>query len=396
MFLFAFSVRIRQLLTVYLPYNYKPISSVMSAFKLKIIDRLFLVQLSKMLFGVMLVLSVILLSQRLVRMLSQVTAGELSTDAVLSLVAFHLLLLIIKIIPAALLFAILLVLGRMYRDQEMTALFGAGVGIALLYRSVFMFALPLFCLTLYLSLVATPMLMEKIESVKADDQSKLDIRGITDGRFNEYSRGDLVFYVEKISDNDKMHNVFIQNRQHGKLGITSSKSGEIKIDPNSGDRFLILKDGNRYEGTPGQADYKVTKFKEYGVVVAEQKDMKFVLGIKEKPTSKLMKMNSPRAMSELQRRWSIPLAILSFALLAVPISRVSPRAGMYGNLLTALLIYVIFENFMSLSHSWLLKGTIPGWIGVWWVHLLMVVMAGLLVMKMLGFRYLKNRWLLAR
>lgn len=69
-----------------------------------------------------------------------------------------------------------------------------------------------------------------------------------------------------------------------------------------------------------------------------------------------MAMKSPRAISELQKRWSVPLALITFALLAVPISRVSPRAGMYGNLLTALLIYIVFENFMSLSHSWLVKG----------------------------------------
>ena len=200
----------------------------MSAFKLKIVDRLFVTQLSKMMLGVMTVLSVILLSQRLVRLFSKVTAGELSTDAVLALISFNMMLLIIKILPVALLLSILLVLGRMYRDHEMTALFSAGIGLTRVYRSIFIFVAPVFLLTLYLSLVATPTLMQEIERVKNDDQSNLDIRGITDGRFNEYSRGDLVFYVEEITDDNKMLNVFIQNRQHGKLGITSSKSGEIK------------------------------------------------------------------------------------------------------------------------------------------------------------------------
>ncbi|PHS70838.1 MAG: LPS export ABC transporter permease LptF [Cycloclasticus sp.] len=361
----------------------------MSAFKLKIIDRLFVVQLSKMMLGVMTVLSVILLSQRLVRVLSKVTAGELSTDVVMSLIGFNMVLLIIKIIPVALLLSTLLVLGRMYRDQEMTALFSAGIGFKRIYRSVFIFAFPLFLLTLFLSLITMPVVMQKIEQVKADDQSKLDIRGIRDGRFNEYSQGDLVFYVEKITDDDKMLNVFIQNRQHGKLGITSSKSGEIKVDAETGDRFIILNDGNRYEGVPGQADYKVTKFMEYGVVVAEKKAVQASLGLKERPTSTLMKMRSPKAMSELQRRWSIPIAIITFALLAVPISKVSPRAGMYGNLLTALLIYIIFENFMSLSHSWLIKGAIPPWLGVWWVHLLMVGIGIFMMMRTLGFNYVK-------
>ncbi|ORU94649.1 MAG: LPS export ABC transporter permease LptF [Cycloclasticus sp. symbiont of Bathymodiolus heckerae] len=364
----------------------------MSAFKLKIIDRLFVVQLSKMMLGVMTVLSVILLSQRLVRLFSKVSAGELSTDAVLSLISFNMMLLVIKVLPVALLLSILMVLGRMYRDHEMTALFSAGVGLAEIYRAIFIFVGPLFAVALYLSLVVSPTLMQEIERVKEGDQASLDIRGITDGRFNEYSRGDLVFYVENITD-DKMSNVFIQNRQHGKLGITSSKSGEIKVDPKTGDRFIVLKDGNRYEGVPGQADYKITKFKEYGVVVAEKTNVTVEFGTKEKSTSDLMDMDSPRATSELQKRFSLPLAILTFALLAVPISRVSPRAGMYGNLLTALLIYIIFENFMSLSHSWLVKGVIPAWIGVWWVHLFMMGLAAVMAIKMLGFSYVKETML---
>jgi len=364
----------------------------MSVFKLKIIDRLFVAQLSKMMLGVMTVLSVILLSQRLVRLFSKVSAGELSTDAVMSLVGFNVVLLIIKILPVALLLSILMVLGRMYRDHEMTALFSAGVSYSQIYRAIFIFVAPLFAITVYLSLVVSPMLMQEIERVKKSDQASLDVRGITDGRFNEYSRGDLVFYVEKITD-DKMSNVFIQNRQHGKLGITTSKSGEIKVDPKTGDRFIVLRDGNRYEGVPGQADYKITKFEEYGVVVAEKNNTEVAFGTKEKLTADLLEMTSPRAISELQKRFSLPLTLITFALLAVPISRVSPRAGMYGNLLTALLIYIIFENFMSLSHSWLVKGITPAWVGVWWVHLGAAAFSAVMLLRVLGFNYVKETML---
>jgi lipopolysaccharide export system permease protein len=362
----------------------------MSAFKLKIIDRLFVFELSKMLASVMLVLSVILISQRLVRYLSKVSSGELSADAVLSLVGFNMVLLLIKLLPAALLVSILLVLGKMYRDNEMAALFSAGVGLSRVYRSVFLFVTPLFVVSIYLSLVTMPWGLQQIEMIKSNDQNSLDIRGITDGRFNEYSQGDLVFYVEEITDDDKMLNVFIQNRQHGKLGITASKSGEIKIDEKTGDRFIILNDGNRYEGVPGQADYKVTKFKEYGVVVAEKSDVKVAFDTKELSSGDLIKLSSPRAVSELQKRLSIPIALITFALLAVPISRVSPRAGMYGNLLTTLLIYIVYENLMSLSHSWIVKGQISSWVGVWWVHLFVLIVALVMLVRMLGVKYVKS------
>lgn len=362
----------------------------MSAFKLKIIDRMFITELGKMMLGVMVVLSVILLSQRLVRVLSKVATGEVPADAVLSLVGINMALLSIKILPAALLLSILMVLGRMYRDQEMAAVFSAGIGLSHIYRSMFIFALPLFALTLFLSFFASPYLMHEIERVKVNNETRVDVRGIKDKRFNEYGRGDLVFYIGEITDDQKMVNVFIQNKQHGKLGITLSDSGEVRVDPETGDRFIVLKDGTRYEGNPGDANYKLTTFNEYGVVVGEQSDAKVKLGVEGESASKLMKMNTPRAISELQKRWSIPLAIITFTLLAVPISRVSPRAGMYGNLLTALLIYIIFENFISLSQSWLIKGVIPSWLGVWWVHLSMMGVACVMITRMLGYDYVKN------
>jgi len=360
-------------------------------FNLKILDRLFVIEISKMMAAVMAVLTVILLSNRLVRYLSKVSAGELSTDAVLTLVGLNMLTLMIRILPAAILVSILLVLGRMYRDNEMSALFSAGVGYKRIYRSVALFVVPIFFLTTFLSLQAMPWLMKNIEMVKATDQSNLDIRGLAQGRFNEYSKGDLVFYVEKISDDDQMENVFIQNRQHGKLGITSSKGGQIRVDPVTGDRFIVLKDGNRYEGVPGQADYKVTKFKEYAVRVAENKEVALDLGYKEMPTLKLLRLKAGYAVSELQKRLSLPISLLIFAVLAVPISRVSPRAGMYGNMLTALLIYIVYENLMSISHSWLIKGNISPWLGVWWVHAGMLLLALFMLMKTLGFAWVKKQ-----
>jgi lipopolysaccharide export system permease protein len=362
-----------------------------SPFKMMILDRLFIVELSKMMASVMVILIAIMLSRRLVRYLSEVTAGELSSDAMLTLIGYNTLMMGIKILPIALLMSVLLVLGRMYRDNEMTALFSGGVSMTRLYRSIGFFVIPLFLVTLFSSLTAMPWVMQQIELVKADDKSSIDIRGISDGRFTEYSRGDMVFYVEEITSDDKMVNVFIQNRKHGKLGITTSKGGEIFVDEESGDRFIILKNGTRYEGVPGQADYTITQFEEYGVVVAETKKVEVNFGVKEMDTSALLETDTTWAASEFQKRVSLPITLLVFALLAVPISRVAPRAGMYGNLLTALLIYIVYENLMSLAHSWIIKGDISPWLGVWWVHIVMALFSLSMLAKLIGFKYIKKQ-----
>ena len=45
------------------------------------------------------------------------------------------------------------------------------------------------------------------------------------GRFTEFSRGDLVFYVEDLLLDNRMRNVFVQNRQHGEGGLDYRRRG---------------------------------------------------------------------------------------------------------------------------------------------------------------------------
>jgi lipopolysaccharide export system permease protein len=84
-------------------------------------------------------------------------------------------------------------------------------------------------------------------------------------------------------------------------------------------------------------------------------------------------------MVELQLRLSGPLAVLIFAILSIPLSRASPRQGMAGRMVLALLAYFLFSNLEAVSGNWMLKGTTPYWLGRWWVHLLMLGLAGLLM-----------------
>ena len=356
-----------------------------------ILDRYIVRELLKMMASVTVVLTVILLSNQLVRLLAKAVEGQMSGDAVLILVGFNLITLLVRILPAAFLLSVLIVFGRMYRDNEMTTLSAAGVGVMRLYRSLFLCAIPLAILASYLSMVVTPWTIQQINQVLAEDEYQADLRGISAGRFSEYSRGDIVFYVESLSKDEQMKNVFVQSRQHQKLGITASDGGRIYVDPESGDRYIMLTNGYRYEGQPGQADYQITRFDEYAVRVAEQKPQRLTLDVKSRPTAALYKSNQPRALAEFQRRLSVPLSILVFALLALPISRVSPRGGMYGNLLTALLIYVIFENLSNLSNSWIVREQVPTWLGMWWVHVLLALAGIVLVILDLGPKWIFRR-----
>jgi lipopolysaccharide export system permease protein len=98
-------------------------------------------------------------------------------------------------------------------------------------------------------------------------------------------------------------------------------------------------------------------------------------------TAELLASDDIRARAELQDRLSYPLAVIVFTVLALPLSRSLPRQGMYARLITAFLVYFVFINLMEIAGSWMRAGVTPLWLGRWWVHLVMLGVAGWLLAR---------------
>ena len=175
------------------------------------------------------------------KLLVKVALGDMNPEVVVPLIGFQVLRYMARIIPAAFFLAILMVLGRMYRDSEMTALAACGVGSGRIYRAFGYALIPMFALTSWLSLGLQPWAAGEIERIVMEQkQDAAELVGLQPGRFNEYSSGELVFYVETIDrERSEMQNNFIQNREHGKLGLITAASGHHTYDESSGDHYLI-------------------------------------------------------------------------------------------------------------------------------------------------------------
>ena len=58
-------------------------------------------------------------------------------------------------------------------------------------------------------------------------------------------------------------------------------------------------------------------------------------------------------------------------LLAIPLSYVNPRAGRSLNLITAVVIYMFYNNMISVTNSWVARGKLSVASGLLGIHLLM-------------------------
>lgn len=160
----------------------------------------------------------------------------------------------------------------------------------------------------------------------------------------------------------------------------------------NGDQFVVLTNGRRYEGNAGEMAYRVMEFKRYAIRM-ETAEMR---GVESSPkmlsTLALVQRPSNVNLGELLWRIGVPLSALMLALLAIPLSFVNPRAGRTNNLIFALLAFMIYNNLISVSQAWVVRGKLPFEIGVWAVHLCMGLVLVALFWKRLSVFSVWKRW----
>lgn len=330
--------------------------------------------------AVLSVLLMIYISNRFVRYLAEAAAGQISSEAVLQLLALKLISKLVLLLPLALYIAILLAFGRLYKDSEVIAMTAGGVSLARLAQTVFWLSTAFAVVALILGLYVSPKVSSLLQARQEQAKEESEIAGIFPGRFKEFSDGDQILYVEDIASNRRrMENVFVQVRGSRQLELLVSESAYQTTDQQTGDRFIVLVDGHRYEGSPGAADYVITKFEQHAVRIEESTESPNNKDVASLPTRDLLAGDKPAYIAELQWRLSHPIAAVLLGMLAVPLAKTSPREGRYAKLFTAVLIFFVYNNLLSVAHKLVERGDLVPAVGVWPVHaVLALIVLGLL------------------
>ena len=316
----------------------------------------------------------IALTTRLIRLLGQAAGGQIPSDAVVAFLGFFALGALPVLLSLTMFIAVLLTLTRSWRDSEMVIWFNSGLSLAGWLRPVMTFALPQIAVVALLSLLISPWAAQMGEQYQSRVAARDDVSRVSPGVFGETGNKERVFFVESAStDSRTVQNVFVSSVQQNRGGVSMSKTGYTDTAPN-GDRFIVLERGRRYEGSPGEGEYRITEFESYAARIETKEGDKPVLTAKQLPTWTLVNNPTPQNLGELVWRCGMPVSALVLVLLAIPISFVNPRAGRSANLLFALFTYVVYSNLLSVSQAKVAQGRLDFWIGLWLVHAGMVAL----------------------
>jgi len=354
---------------------------------MQIINRALLRELTTTTLAVAFIFVALFMVVSLVKILAKAAAGSFPAKFIFTMLGLQTVEILGLMLPLAFYIGLLITLGRWYQDNEMTVLAACGVGLTQLLRPVLLIAAGFAVVVTLLAFYLAPIATRLVAQIKQDDSSRYEAAAITPGVFNEIQSGDKVreggvYYVENIGPGGEMQKVFVATRRLGRQGVVVAKTGREMTDAASGDRFLVLDNGVRYDGAPGQGDYRMIVFERYTIRVELPAPVLRHTSYHAMSTWQLIAERNRAdsaeqhraASAELHWRISKPVALLLLTVFALVFAYTEPRRGRYASLFVAIAAYFVYSNLLGVADAMLKRGRVPEDLGLWWVHGLFLVL----------------------
>jgi len=320
------------------------------------------------------VLLLVIMGNRFIRYFSDVAQGDFPASLLGTLMLYQLPSFMQLLLPLAFFLAILLAYGQLYLNSEITVLMACGVSPRKLLRVALWPAGIVVLVVGACSLWLTPAGGRYSEILIEEQQSRLDFSALTPGRFQDFGDG-LTVYTQAFNDDQtEMQQVFISERQRRDDGtpetvVTRAEGGYQTTDEETGSRFLVLTDGERYSVEPGRNIAERLEFGTYAVRLSRVAQMAQLDDEEYASTPALVASGSGEALAQLQWRLSMPLMIPILTLIALPLSRANPRQGRFAKLLPSIFLYICYMSLLLAAQDAIARGQLSATVGLWPIHI---------------------------
>lgn len=341
--------------------------------RFSLIDRYMLREFLISLTAVIGVLWLIYVATRFARYLAQAAVGNLPAEVIFNLLWLNSFGALSILLPIGTFLAVLLSLSRMSSDNELTVIAACGIDGNRILRNVVVFSGSMAIITGVLALLIVPDVLSGRYEIEQKAKIAANTTGLVAGSFKESQDGDWTFYSQQLNeDKTHMENIFIEIHRDEKPLIFRAERGRFDIESETGDKYLVLEDGYRYEGNAGDLDFRITEYATHSMLIERGESVQVREKHKSLPTAVLWERGEPQDLAEIQWRVSSAVMTVILSVIAITLAHTGPRQGRYAGFFPAVLVYVIYSNLLGVTRAWVEKGDLAPWIGAIWVHLLMI------------------------
>jgi lipopolysaccharide export system permease protein len=365
-----------------------------SDLRLRIVDRYLVRELATNFLGATFILLLIVVGTAVADLLAKIARGKIPPDLLFKLIALRSVDALTVLMPLAVFLGVLLAYGRLWRDSEMAVLQSSGLDLGGLARPLALLIVPTMIALGTISFWLAPAAVRLSQTLLEEANRSLIIAGLEPGRFIELPGKDGEIYVgEMSSDGTEFKRMFVESERietaegkdkgKTKVDVITATHGFLYHDADGVGRYLALMDGFRVEGKLGEDDYRLMRFARNDIKLPDnENDDNDTAAKRSAPTRVLWRTpDDPIMRAELHWRLAAPLSALVLVLLALPLSKSSPREPRYARLLIAVLTWWVFNTGLGLGRSWISQGKLAPGFGFWWVYIPTIALAAWMIWR---------------
>jgi lipopolysaccharide export system permease protein len=286
-----------------------------------------------------------------------------------------------------------LAFGRLYHDSEMAAALACGAGPQYIYGPVALLAVVVAAGLAYLSLVLAPQATDRALSLRNAALHAGQFAPLVAGKFRTFGGAvNAVVYAQTVGRDGTLGNVFVERNRGPEVEMALAQRATHSVTADGQSHIFTLYDGERFEGVPGSAEFRIVRFAEHVVPVQVPEIHDVIRDLEARSTTSLQHSPDRAERAEFEWRIAMPIMCLVLALLAVPLSRLKPRQGRYARIWIAVVIFFVYYNLAATGRTWIAHGSVPEVVGLWWTHAVVALLALAVIVGPRLANRLRYRW----
>ncbi|MEC7596251.1 MAG: LPS export ABC transporter permease LptF [Pseudomonadota bacterium] len=337
-------------------------------------------------FAIVFIIGLVLFGNQFILTVQDSVEEGIPFQELMPLVSFNMIRDLSLIMTLSLFLAIIITITQLYKNSEAIVMNSLGLSDKYFIAFIQPLVLLSFVIVFFLTIYAVPWAKQQKNIIEEETRNASEFSFITEGEFEIFKEGSIVFYAseskaQNLVDQQNMEEIFIYALNDGNPVIVLASEAKKYINSENKSIYLQLKDGVRYHGIPSKENVKILDFNQYDIEIISgelKKSLATHTIIEGKSTIDLIKEGGRYAIAEFQWRLSQPISLLILSVMGVFFGKASPRGGKGVNLLIGVIVFMLYYNGLLVTKSAIELGQINPIIGLWGVHLFMVLLIFLL------------------